>query len=81
MGFTDFAFTSLLPQQGAPAMLLTLDSKLPFTPKLTAAASAAYRIDMGDAGCLTPGADLEYSSGYFVDIPNTRPSRKANTRS
>jgi iron complex outermembrane recepter protein len=72
IGYTDFEFTSLLPQEGPPGMSITLDSQLPYTPKLTAAASASYRIDLGAAGFLTPRADFDYSSGYFVDIPNTQ---------
>jgi iron complex outermembrane recepter protein len=71
LGYTDFEFTSLLPQAGPAGMSITLGSQLPYTPKLTGAFSASYRIDMGAAGFLTPRADLDYSSGYYVDIPNT----------
>jgi iron complex outermembrane recepter protein len=71
-GFTDFKFTSLLPQMAAPGVkVLSLANKLPFTPKLTALVSASYRIDMGSAGSITPRADLYYASGYFTDIDNT----------
>lgn len=73
VGYTDFKFTSLLPQEGPPGgMSITLDSQLPYTPKLTAAFAASYRIDLGSAGLITPRVDLDYSSGYFVDIPNTQ---------
>ena len=71
LGYTDFKFTSLLPQQGQPGMLLTLDSKLPFTPKLSATLSATYRIDLGSAGQISTHFGADYSSGYYVDIPNT----------
>lgn len=73
LGYTDFEFTSLLPQSGPAGMAaITMDSQLPYTPKLTAAFAASYRIDMGSAGFLTPRADLDYNSGYYVDIPNTQ---------
>jgi iron complex outermembrane receptor protein len=72
-GYTNFAFTSLLPQMAAPGMaVLSLNDQLPYNPKLTAVFSAAYRISLGDAGGITPRVDLNYSSGYFTDIgPNT----------
>lgn len=72
LGYTDFGFTSLLTQEGPSDMNITLNSKLPFTPKLTGAFSASYRIDLGEAGSITPRVDLDYSSGYYVDIPNTQ---------
>jgi iron complex outermembrane receptor protein len=72
-GYTNFKFTSLLPQQAAPGMaVLSLHDQLPFTPKLTAVLGAAYRILLAQHGGITPRVDLEYSSGYFTDIgPNT----------
>jgi iron complex outermembrane receptor protein len=72
VGYTQFEFTSLLPQMGQPGTTITLDTKLPFTPKLTAALSASYKIDFGRVGMITPRIDLDYSSGYYVDIPNTQ---------
>jgi len=73
VGYTDFEFSSLLPQSGPAGMAsITLDSQLPYTPKLTAAFSASYRFDLGSGGFITPRVDLDYSSGYFVDIPNTQ---------
>ncbi|HKU38401.1 MAG TPA: TonB-dependent receptor [Polyangiales bacterium] len=72
VGYTDFEFTSLLPQQSAqPNMLLTLQSQLPFTPKFTGAFFASYALDLGGAGELRPRVDVDYSTGYYVDIPNT----------
>ncbi|HTU57821.1 MAG TPA: TonB-dependent receptor, partial [Polyangiales bacterium] len=71
-GYNNFRFTSLLPQMAAMGTpLLTLDNKLPFTPALVGTVSAAYRILMGVAGSLTPRADLNYSSTYYIDIDNT----------
>jgi len=73
VGYTDFGFSSLLPQSGPPgAPAITLDSQLPYTPKLTAAFAASYRVDMGEGGFITPRVDVDYSSGYYVDIPNTQ---------
>jgi iron complex outermembrane receptor protein len=73
VGYTDFGFSSLLPQTGPAGMsAITLDSQLPYTPKLTAAFAVSYRLDMGSGGFLTPRVDLDYSSGYYVDIPNTQ---------
>jgi iron complex outermembrane receptor protein len=73
LGYTHFQFTSLLPQMAAPGTpLITLDNKLPFTPVLTGNLGASYRILLGSAGSLTPRADLMYSSGYYIDIDNTK---------
>lgn len=38
--------------------------KTPWSPTLTMGASAAYRIDLGDKGALTPYAQIYYSDGY-----------------
>jgi iron complex outermembrane recepter protein len=71
-GYTHFEFSSLLPQMAPPGTpLLTLNTQLPFTPKLVGNASAAYAIRLGSLGALTPRADLSYSSSYFTDIDNT----------
>jgi iron complex outermembrane receptor protein len=72
LGYTDFRFSSLLEQQAMPGTpLLSLDKKLPFTPELVGSFGVSYRIPLGTAGSLTPRADLNYSSGYFIDIDNT----------
>jgi iron complex outermembrane receptor protein len=71
-GFTAFKFTSLLPQMAQMGQsTITLDNKLPFTPKLVSTFSASYRIELGEVGRITPRADLYYCSGYFIDIDNT----------
>ncbi|HKU42924.1 MAG TPA: TonB-dependent receptor [Polyangiales bacterium] len=73
VGYTNFHFTSLLPQMAAPGTpLLTLENKLPFTPVFLGTGSASYRVRMGEAGSLTPRVDFSYSSGYFIDIDNTQ---------
>jgi iron complex outermembrane recepter protein len=72
LGYTNFRFTSLLPQMAmAGTTPLTLDNKLPFTPELVGSVGVSYRIPLGSAGSLTPRADLSYSSGYYIDIDNT----------
>ncbi|MEM7220674.1 MAG: TonB-dependent receptor [Pseudomonadota bacterium] len=38
--------------------------RTPWSPKLTIGASAAYRLDLGDFGSLTPYAQLYYSDDY-----------------
>jgi iron complex outermembrane recepter protein len=71
-GYTNFRFTSLLPQMAAPGTpLLTLDNKLPFVPSLVGTVSGAYRILLGAFGSVTPRVDFNYSSSYFIDIDNT----------
>jgi iron complex outermembrane receptor protein len=72
LGYTHFEFTRLAPQMAAPGTaLLTLGNKLPFTPELVGTFAGSYRIPLGSAGSVAPRVDLNYSSGYFIDIDNT----------
>jgi iron complex outermembrane receptor protein len=72
LGYTDFNFTSLLPQQAQMGTkLLTTRTQLPFSPKLVSTVSAAYRIPIAQAGFLSPRIDANYNSGYYIDIDNT----------
>jgi iron complex outermembrane recepter protein len=70
-GYTNFEFTSLLPQMAPPGTaLITLDNELPYTPEFVTNASASYAIPLGAAGQIGLRADFGYSTGYFTDIDN-----------
>lgn len=73
LGYTDFKFTKLLPQQAAAGtVLLTLDNKLPFVPEFTANLGVTYEVPVSaDGAALRLHGDWRHSSSYFIDIDNT----------
>lgn len=73
LGYTDFKFTSLLPQQATPGTaLLTLDNELPFVPKFTANLGLTYEVPVSaDGAALRLRGDWRHSSSYYIDIDNT----------
>ncbi len=75
LGFLDFEYTSLLPGvvPATPAATgsISLASTLPFSPRLTMNAHAAYVAPLGGAAYLSLRADYKYSSEYFIDADNS----------
>jgi iron complex outermembrane recepter protein len=67
LGFLDARFTRL-----APGASVTLDSKLPRTPRWTAAVGSSYTFGLGGSGMqLTLRGDASYRSDSFTNTENT----------
>lgn len=67
VGYLDACFTGL-----APGATLTLDSKLPRTPRWTAAIGTSYTLGLGGTGLqLTLRGDASFRSKSFTNTENT----------
>lgn len=73
LGYTDFKFTKLLPQQAtAGTVLLGLKNELPFVPKFTGNLGLTYEVPVSaDGAAVRLRGDWRHSSSYFIDIDNT----------
>jgi iron complex outermembrane recepter protein len=75
IGYLGFEYTSLLPgvvpAAPAPTGSISLDAKLPFSPKFTFNGTIDYAVTMGRVGYLTLRTDYRYSDMYFIDPDNS----------
>ncbi|GLT02413.1 TonB-dependent receptor [Sphingobium jiangsuense] len=65
VGYLDFKYTDVDPTTG-----VTLDMVAPFNPSWQASAGLQYRVDLGNAGSITPRLDWNYQSSFYFNSVN-----------